>query len=179
MVGIAHHASRQFKICERAVSPAEVTLAARFQFRASDHLTDTQVVQIAILTGCAGSQNGADEQFPRQVDRPHECPEMQHKAVGGQPVTAQRAKEITKTMAQAGCAVSLAGNRSYRCQAARSADRAVRQITTGRPYVVYPSAAATNPQPIVNKDEARDKYPHVDRYRSNSDRNEADCRNLA
>jgi hypothetical protein len=52
------------------------------------------------VVGCAGSRDSADEQSQRQVKRPRECREMQDKLVGAQPVTSERAAEITKTMAR-------------------------------------------------------------------------------
>ena len=70
------------------------------------------ITAVTNLVGCAGSQNGADEQFQRQVKRAKECREMQDKLVGGQPVTPERAEEITKTMDQAGCSAKLPGGRS-------------------------------------------------------------------
>ena len=62
---------------------------------------------LSILTACAGSQNSADEQFQRQVKRAQECRQMQDKLVGGQPLTPERAEEITKIMDQAGCSARL------------------------------------------------------------------------
>jgi hypothetical protein len=56
------------------------------------------LVAVMLNVGCAGSRDGADEQFQRQVKRAHECREMQDKLVGGQPVTPERAEEITKAM---------------------------------------------------------------------------------
>jgi hypothetical protein len=61
------------------------------------------------LLGCAGSRDSADEQFQGQVKRAHECREMQDKLVGGQPVTPERAEEITKAMDRAGCTARLPG----------------------------------------------------------------------
>ncbi len=58
------------------------------------------VAAMSNLIDCA--QNGADEQFQRQVKRAQECRQMQDRLVGGQPLTPERAGEITKTLAQAG-----------------------------------------------------------------------------
>ena len=65
------------------------------------------ITAVTNLVGCAGSQNGADAQFQRQVKRAKECREMQDKLVGGQPVTPERAAEVTNTMNQAGCTARL------------------------------------------------------------------------
>ncbi len=59
------------------------------------------VAAMSNLIGCA--QNGADEQFQRQVKRAQECRQMQDKLVGRQPLTPERADQITKTMDEAGC----------------------------------------------------------------------------
>jgi hypothetical protein len=61
------------------------------------------------LIGCAGSHDTTGDQFQTQVKRAQECREMQDKLVGGQPVTSERAAEITKTMDQAGCTARLPG----------------------------------------------------------------------
>jgi hypothetical protein len=61
------------------------------------------------LVGCAGSQKGDGEQFQRQTQRAKTCKEMQDKLIGSQPLTPERAEEITKTMDQAGCAARLPG----------------------------------------------------------------------
>ena len=65
------------------------------------------ITAVTNLVGCAGSQNGADEQFQRQVKRAHKCREMQDKLVGNQALTAERVDEITKTMDEAGCTARL------------------------------------------------------------------------
>jgi len=64
------------------------------------------VTGISARTTC-GLQNGADEQFQRQVKRAQECRQMQDKLVGKQAVTAERVGEITKIMDEAGCTAHL------------------------------------------------------------------------
>ena len=67
------------------------------------------IAVVPSLVGCAGARDSADEQFQRQIKRAHECREMQDKLVGDQPVTPERAEEITKAMDQAGCTARLPG----------------------------------------------------------------------
>ena len=64
---------------------------------------------IASLAGCAGTHDRADGQFQRQVKRAHECRELQDRLVGGQPLTPERADEITEAMSAAGCSTRLSG----------------------------------------------------------------------
>ena len=54
------------------------------------------------LVGCESSRS-QDYQFQKQVKRAQECRELQDKLVGDQPLTAERAEEITKTMDRTGC----------------------------------------------------------------------------
>jgi hypothetical protein len=61
---------------------------------------------IASLAGCASTHN-ADGQFHRQVKRAQECRQMQDRLVGGQPLTPERADEITDAMNAAGCSTRL------------------------------------------------------------------------
>jgi len=58
------------------------------------------------LIGCESSRS-QDYQFEKQVKRAHECRELQDKLVGDQPLTAERAEEITKTMDRTGCTARL------------------------------------------------------------------------
>ena len=50
------------------------------------------------LIGCESSRDSPDRQFQKQVKRAQECRELQDKLVGDQPLTAERAEELTKTM---------------------------------------------------------------------------------
>jgi hypothetical protein len=58
------------------------------------------------LVGCESSRS-QDYQFEKQVKRAQECRELQDKLVGDQPLTAERAEEITKTMDRTGCTARL------------------------------------------------------------------------
>jgi hypothetical protein len=62
---------------------------------------------MANLVGCARSQ---DHQFEKQVKRARECRQLQDKLVGDQPLTPERADEITKTMDRSGCTARLAAH---------------------------------------------------------------------
>jgi hypothetical protein len=55
------------------------------------------------LIGCESSRS-QDYQFEKQVKRAQECRELQDKLVGDQPLTPERAEEITKTMDRTGTA---------------------------------------------------------------------------
>ena len=59
------------------------------------------------LIGCESSRDSPDRQFQKQVKRAQECRGLQDKLVGGQPLTPQRAEEITKTMERTGCTAQL------------------------------------------------------------------------
>ena len=59
------------------------------------------------LIGCESSRDSPDRQFQKQVKRAQECRELQDKLVGNQPLTAERAEEITKTMDRTGCTAQL------------------------------------------------------------------------
>jgi hypothetical protein len=61
---------------------------------------------IASLAGCASTHN-ADGQFQRQVKRAQECRQLQDRLVDGQPLTPERADEITAAMSAAGCSTRL------------------------------------------------------------------------
>ena len=58
------------------------------------------------LGGCESSRS-QDYQFEKQVKRAQECRELQDKLVGDQPLTPERAEEITKTMDRTGCTARL------------------------------------------------------------------------
>ena len=58
------------------------------------------------LVGCESSRS-QDYQFQKQVKRAQECRELQDKLVGDQPLTPERAEEITKTMDRTGCTARL------------------------------------------------------------------------
>ena len=58
------------------------------------------------LVGCESSRS-QDYQFEKQVKRAQECRELQDKLVGDQPLTPERAEEITKTMDRTGCTAQL------------------------------------------------------------------------
>ena len=58
------------------------------------------------LVGCESSR-GQDYQFEKQVKRAQECRQLQDKLVGDQPLTAERAEEIAKTMDRSGCTARL------------------------------------------------------------------------
>ena len=55
---------------------------------------------MANLVGC-GSSRSQDYQFEKQSKRAQECRQLQDKLVGDQPLTPERAEEITKTMERA------------------------------------------------------------------------------
>ena len=59
------------------------------------------------LSGRESSRDSLDRQFQKQVKRAQECRELQDKLVGDQPLTAERAEEITKTMDRTGCTAQL------------------------------------------------------------------------
>ena len=59
------------------------------------------------LIGCESSRDSPDRQFRKQVKRAQECRELQDKLVCDQPLTAERAEEITKTMDRTGCTAQL------------------------------------------------------------------------
>ena len=59
------------------------------------------------LIGCESSRDSPDRQFQKQVKRAQECRELQDKLVGDQPLTPERAEEITKTMDRTGCTARL------------------------------------------------------------------------
>jgi hypothetical protein len=59
------------------------------------------------LIGCESSRDSPDRQLQKQVKRAQECHELQDKLVGGQPLTPERAEEITKTMDRTGCTAQL------------------------------------------------------------------------
>ncbi len=66
------------------------------------------VAAVASLAGCAGTRDrSGDEQFQRQVRRAQECRQLQDRLVGGQPLTPERADEITEAMSAAGCSTRL------------------------------------------------------------------------
>jgi hypothetical protein len=58
------------------------------------------------LVGCESSRS-QDYQFEKQVKRAQECRQLQDKLVGDQPLTPERAEEITKTMDRSGCTARL------------------------------------------------------------------------
>jgi hypothetical protein len=58
------------------------------------------------LIGCESSRS-QDYQFEKQVKRAQECRQLQDKLVGDQPLTPERAEEITKTMDRTGCTARL------------------------------------------------------------------------
>jgi len=58
------------------------------------------------LIGCESSRS-QDYQFEKQVKRAQECRQLQDKLVGDQPLTPERAEEVTKTMDRSGCAARL------------------------------------------------------------------------
>jgi hypothetical protein len=64
---------------------------------------------IASLAGCASTRDNADGQFQRQVKRAQECRQLQDRLVDGQPLTPERADEITEAMSAAGCSTRLSG----------------------------------------------------------------------
>lgn len=53
------------------------------------------------------SRESPSPQFQKQVQRAQECRTLQDKLVGDQPITPERAKEITASMNPAGCAARL------------------------------------------------------------------------
>ena len=67
------------------------------------------VAAMSILTGCAGTRDTPDDQFQRQVKRAQECRQMQDRLIGDQPLTPERADEITDAMNEAGCTTRLSG----------------------------------------------------------------------
>src|SRR5215510_9626699 len=54
------------------------------------------------LIGCESSRDSPNRQFQKQVKRAQECRELQDKLVGDQPLTPERAEEITKTIDRSG-----------------------------------------------------------------------------
>jgi len=58
------------------------------------------------LVGCESARS-QDYQFEKQVKRAQECRQLQDKLVGDQPLTAERAEEIAKTMDRSGCTAGL------------------------------------------------------------------------
>ena len=60
-----------------------------------------------ILVGCESSRS-QDYQFEKQVKRAQECRQLQDKLIGDQPLTPERADEITKTMDRTGCTATTA-----------------------------------------------------------------------
>ena len=58
------------------------------------------------LVGCESSRS-QDYQFEKQVKRAQECRQLQDKLVSDQPLTPERAEEITKTMDRSGCTARL------------------------------------------------------------------------
>jgi hypothetical protein len=64
---------------------------------------------IASLAGCAITHGASDGQFQRQVKRAQECRQLQDRLVGDQPLTPERAEEITEAMSAAGCSTRLSG----------------------------------------------------------------------
>jgi hypothetical protein len=64
---------------------------------------------MASLVGCESSRS-QDHQFEKQVKRAQECRQLQDKLVGDQPLTPERADEITKTMDRSGCTARLAAH---------------------------------------------------------------------
>ena len=62
------------------------------------------------LIGCeTTSRESPSPQFQKQVQRAQECRALQDKLVGDQPLTPERAAEISKTMSPTGCAARLPG----------------------------------------------------------------------
>jgi hypothetical protein len=62
------------------------------------------------LIGCETSRGDSpNPQFQKQVQRAQECRQLQAKLVGDQPLTPERAAEITKAMNPTGCAARLPG----------------------------------------------------------------------
>jgi hypothetical protein len=72
-------------------------------------LSGSVLVLLAGMSNMIGCASSTDNQFQKQVKRAHECQEIQNKLVGDQPLTPERADEITKTMDQAGCTARLPG----------------------------------------------------------------------
>ena len=79
------------------------------------------------LIGCESSRDSPDRQFQKQVKRAQECRELQDKLVGDQPLTAERAEELTKTMDRTGCTARLPFLDTYRtmCLAPEPAFRVI------------------------------------------------------
>jgi hypothetical protein len=62
------------------------------------------------LIGCETTSGGSPSpQFQKQVERAQECRQLQDKLVGDQPLTPERAAEITKAMNPTVCAARLPG----------------------------------------------------------------------
>ena len=61
------------------------------------------------MIGCETAQDSPNPQFEKQVQRAQECRQLQAKLVGDQPLTPERAAEITKIMNPTGCAARLPG----------------------------------------------------------------------
>src|SRR2546430_17093116 len=55
------------------------------------------------LIGCESSRDSPDRQFQKQVKRAQECRELQDKLGGDQPLMAESAEELPKTMDRPGC----------------------------------------------------------------------------
>jgi hypothetical protein len=64
---------------------------------------------IASLAGCAGTHDGSDGQFQRQVKRAQECRQLQDRLMGDQRLTPERVDEIAEAMNAAGCTMRLSG----------------------------------------------------------------------
>jgi hypothetical protein len=60
-------------------------------------------------TSTSTSSDGLSPQFQKQAARAQECRQLQDKLVGDQPITPERAAEITKAMNPTGCAARLPG----------------------------------------------------------------------
>ena len=60
-------------------------------------------------TSTSTSSEGLSPQFQKQAARAQECRQLQDKLVGDQPITPERAAEITKAMNPTGCAARLPG----------------------------------------------------------------------
>jgi hypothetical protein len=62
------------------------------------------------LIACETTSGGSPSpQFQKQVQRAQECRALQDRLVAEQPLTPERAAEITKTMSPTGCAARIAG----------------------------------------------------------------------
>jgi hypothetical protein len=80
--------------------------ARRWSTRTQDQANPTLLAAMPNLIGCESSRS-QDYQFEKQVKRAQECRELQDKLVGDQPLTPERADEITKTMDRTGCTARL------------------------------------------------------------------------